>query len=111
MSKEVLGTDINGAIDFSLPKMVAGAGTTLAPSVAQTFTTPPNFNRAFFSFAVGTNVFVAIDDTAEIFGGSPAATTSELNPGVRQLNINGGQTISVISDSASYVGIRYDLGT
>lgn len=110
MAQEMLGTDINGRADFSLPKMSYGEGTTLAANVAQTFTTPANFNRAFFSYAVGTNVFVAIGGTAEVFGATVAATTSELNPACRQLNISGGQTISVISDTDSYVGIRYDLG-
>lgn len=112
MAKEMLGTDINGKVDFSLPKMAsgAGAGTTLTANEPQTFTTPANFNRVFFSYAVGTNVFVAIDDDAAIFGASVEATTSELNPSIRQLNITGGQTISVISDTTSYVGIRYDLG-
>lgn len=111
MTQETLGTDINGRVDFSLPKMTLGAGTTLTAGVAQTFTTPSNYNRAFFSYAAGTNVFVAIDDTAAVFGGAVATTTSELNPSIRQLNIAGGQTISVISPTASYVGIRYDLAS
>jgi len=113
MAQEILGTDTNGKVDFSLPKMApsAGTGTTLSANVAQTFTTPANFNRVFFSYSVGTNVFVAIDDTAAAFGGSPAITTSELNPSIRQLNIAGGQTISVISPTTAYVGIRYDLGS
>jgi hypothetical protein len=110
MAQEILGTDINGKVDFSLPKMESGAGTTLAADVAQTFTTPPNFNRAFFSYSVGTNVFVAIDNTAAEFGVTPEVTNSELNPSIRQLNIEGGQTISVISPTTAYVGIRYDLG-
>lgn len=110
MAQEMLGRDINGKVDFSLPKPVSCAGTTLTANIAQTFTAPANFNRAFFSYSVGTNVFVAIDDTAAVFGGSVAATTSELNPSIRQLNMEGGQTISVISPTTAYVGIRYDLG-
>jgi hypothetical protein len=110
ITKETLGTDINGKVDFSLPKMSYGQGTTLAAGVAQTFTTPANFNRVFFSYSVGTDVFVAIDNTAAVFGGAVANTTSELNPAVRQLSIAGGQTISVISPAAAYVGLRYDIG-
>lgn len=109
--KEALGTDVNGKVDFSLPKMVYGEGTTLAANIAQTFTTPSGFNRVFFSYATGTNVFVAIDDTAAVFGAAVAATTSELNPAVRQLNIDGGQTISVVCPVATYVGLRYDVGS
>jgi hypothetical protein len=110
MAKEALGTDVNGKVDFTLPKMTFGQGTTLAANTAQTFTTPSGFNRVFFSYAVGTDVFVAIDGTATVFGGSVATTVSELNPAGRQLDIRGGQTISVISPTASYVGLRYDIG-
>lgn len=111
MAQEALGTDINSRVDFSLPPMTAGAGTTLAANTAQSFTTPAGFNRAFFSYSVGTDVFVAIDDTAAIFGATVAATTSELCPAIRQIDIAGGQTISVKSPTVAYVGIRYDLGS
>lgn len=113
MADEILGTDVRGNVDYSLPKMSSGAGTstTLAATVAQTFTTPGNFNRAFFSYSVGTNVFVAIDATATIPGPAVAATNSELNPAARQIKVTGGQTISVISDTAAYVSIRYDRGS
>lgn len=110
MSKEVLGTDINGKVDFSLPKCVAGTYTTLAADVEQTVTTPPHFNRAFFSFSLGTNVFVDIDNSVALPGSSFASSTAELNPGVRQIDINGGQVLHFRSDTTAYVQIRYDLG-
>lgn len=110
IAKETLGRDFSGNIDFSLPKMSSGQGTTLAANTAQTFTTPPNFNRAFFSYAVGTDVFVSFSGTAAVYGGSVATTTSELNPAIRQISMAGGESISVISPTASYVGIRYDIG-
>jgi len=56
-------------------------------------------------------VFVSFNGTAAVFGGSVATTTSELNPAIRQIDIAGGQTISVISPTVAYVGIRYDLGS
>jgi len=111
MAKELLGKDFAGTVDFSLPFPVAGAYTTLAAGVEQTTVTPPNFNRAFFSFAVGTNVFVKQGTTAVTLpGGAFSSTTTELNPAVRQIDINGGQTLRFISDTTSYVQIRYDLG-
>ena len=111
MAKETLGTDINGKVDFSLPPPVLCDGTTLAGNVDQTFTTPANYNRVFFSYSPGASVFVCIDGTAAIFGASPAPTTSELNPMARQLNIKGGQTINVISGATAFIGLRYDTGS
>ena len=110
MSKEVLGTDINGKVDFSLPKMISGQDTTLAALTAQTFTTPPGFNRVSFSCSVGTDIFVSFVETASIPGASVATTTSELNPARRKINIDGGESISVISRTVSDVQLRYDLG-
>lgn len=111
MSRETLGRDINGAVDFSLPKCIAGAYTTLTGGAEQTVTTPPNFNRAFFSFALGTNVFYDINKTVALPTGSFASSTAELNPGVRQIDINGGEVLHFISDTASYVQIRFDQGS
>jgi hypothetical protein len=106
--KEVLGTDINGKVDYSLPQMSYGQGTTVTSS-PQTFTTPPNFNRAFFSYYGGA-VFVSFGGTATVYGGSVADTTSELMPSSRQISVRGGETISVVSPTTAYVGIRYDVG-
>lgn len=110
MSKETLGTDVNGKVDFSLPYCVSGAYTTLTGGVEQTVTTPPNFNRAFFSFSLGTNVFFDVGKTVALPTGSFASSTAELNPGVRQININGGEVLHFISDTTAYVQVRYDLG-
>ena len=111
MSRETLGRDINGAVDFSLPYCVSGANTTLAANTEQTVTTPPGFNRAFFSFALGTNVFFDVNKTVALPGSSFVSSTAELNPGVRQININGGEVLHFISDTASYVQIRFDQGS
>lgn len=112
MSLETLGTDINSKVDFSLPAAIAGqcVKTTLSAAVEQHTTTPPSFNRAFFSCTPGTNVFVAIGATAELPGSSFTVCQDELNPSIRQISIQGGQTISCISDTDAFVNIRYDQG-
>lgn len=106
-----LGTDINGKVDFSLPAPVACEDVPLAATTVATITTPPNFNRAFFAYSPGTNVWVTLDGTTPAVPGSIGASTQELLPGVRQININGGQTIKFISDTAAHVNVRYDLGS
>lgn len=111
MAKETLGRDFNGITDYSLPFPVAGTYATLAANTEQTITTPPNFNRVFFSYSVGTNVFVGIGDVSiTIPSGSFVASTTELNPMIRQISVKGGETLRFISDSAAYVQVRYDMG-
>jgi hypothetical protein len=110
MAKETLGTDINGRVDFSLPVPASCYDVVLTENTVETITTPPNFNRAFFSYAVGTNVWVTLDGTDPEVPSSNKASTQELNPAVRQLDFNGGESIKFISDAASFVNIRFDLG-
>jgi hypothetical protein len=107
---ELLGTDVAGNVDFSLPVPVSCWDALLTANVVTTITTPPNFNRAFFSYAVGTNVWVTLNGTTPVVPSTSAASTQELNPAVRQINISGGQSIKFISDSASTINVRYDLG-
>lgn len=104
-----IGKDINGAVDFSLPAPVMTWDGVLAANVVTTMTTPPNFNRAFFSYAVGTNVWVTLDGSAPVVPASDDFSKQELNPSIRQILIAGGQTIKMISDTASHVNIRFDL--
>lgn len=110
MSQEVLGKDVTGEVDFSLPKPISCWDEPLVATVVSTITTPAGFNRAFFSFAVGTNVWATYDGTTPVIPVTGAATKQELNPGIRQININGGDIIKVISDTASFINIRYDQG-
>lgn len=110
--KETLGRDINGYIDYSLPLCSAGTRTTLAADVEQTVVTPANYNRAFFSYGVGTNVWFLEGSVAvTIPGESFSSSKAELNPSIRQIDINGGQTLRFICDTNSYVQIRYDVGS
>lgn len=111
MAKEILGTDVNGRVDYSLPPPVKTKNLPLAENVVSSVTTPANFNRAFFSFGIGTNVWVTYDGVNPVVPSEATDVVEELNPAVRQLNINGGETLKFISDSASYVSIRYDLGS
>lgn len=110
MAKEALGTDVNGKVDFSLAAPVSCRDLALAANVISSATTPPNFNRAFISYAVGTNVWMTMDGSNPIVPSTTHATTQELLPSIRQLDIDGGETLKFISDSASFVNIRYDLG-
>lgn len=110
MAKEILGTDLNGKVDYSLPPPAICRDVVLAANVVSTTTAPLNFNRAFFSYAVGTNVWVTLDGTTPVKPVGDSNSTQELNPGVRQIDMNSATTIKMISDSASWVNIRYDLG-
>lgn len=112
MALENLGTDINGRPDFSLDAPIACANVLLTASTPSTITVPVdnnNYNRAFFSFTPGTNVWVTMDGSIpSIPNGTPATNTQELNPSIRKVIT--GQTLKFISDTASYVNVRFDRG-
>lgn len=110
MSIEMLGKDNAGSVDFTLAGPVACFDAPLVANTVLTTTSPPNFNRAFFSFSVGTNVWVTLDGTAPVKPVSAGASTQELLPSGRQINISGSQVIKCISDTTGWVNIRYDLG-
>jgi hypothetical protein len=110
MAQEVLGTDVNGKVDFTLPKPIACRDEVLTANIPASVTTPANFNRAYFSIAVGTNVWVTYDGSVPVVPAVSADSTQELNPAGRQININGGETLKFISDTASHVNIRWDKG-
>lgn len=110
MAKLTLGTDINGKVDYSLPIPVACGDEALAANVVSTVIAPVNFNRVFFSYGIGTNVWVTFDGTTPIVPSGSHNTTQLLRPSQIQLSINGGTVIKFISDTASVVNIRWDLG-
>jgi hypothetical protein len=110
MARLALGTDINGKVDFSLAGAVACEDVLLAPNVVTAITTPPNFNRAFFSYQPGTTTWVTLDGSVPAVPASTGASTQELNPSIRQIDINGGQTIKFISNTVVILNVRYDLG-
>jgi hypothetical protein len=78
-ARELFGRDVSGVSDYTLPFPVIGqcTYTTLAANVEQTVTTPAGYNRAFFSYSSGANVFVNLNATAAAPSGSFAATTWE----------------------------------
>lgn len=111
MALENLGTDINGRIDFTLDAPVACWDIPLTPDAVMTVTSPAGFNRVFFSYAVGTNVWVTMNGTTPVVPSTSIASTQELLPSGRKINVNGGQTLKFISDTASYVNVRFDQGS
>lgn len=110
MAQENLGTDVNGKIDFSLDGPIVCDTIPLQENTVATVSTPPNFNRAFFSYSPGINVFVTLDGSTPSFPISITRNTQELNPSIRKINEES-QSIKVISDTAGWVNIRYDLGS
>lgn len=112
MSIEMLGRDINGAVDYSLRFPADGESATFALSagVETTVTIPAGtYNRAFFSFAVGTNVWVETgSDPITVPTGTVAFGKKELNPGVRQ--VAPGQVLRFICDTTSYVQVAFRQG-
>ncbi len=100
--------DINGFNTFGLVPADDKFNTTLAASVAQTFTAPTESKNyaAVFAIEPGAVVWFAYNTTATLPGASVASTPSELNPTVWQ--VEGGSTISAITNEVSAeVGIKF----
>lgn len=118
MSVELLGKDYSGQyIDYSLPPPVLCQDIALAANTVTTVTVPAVtagalFNRAFFSYSPGVNVWVTLNGTAPVVppAASSNSSTQELLPGIRQIPGNGTAQIKLISDTAAYVNIRFDMG-
>lgn len=100
--------DQGGAITFGLPFSSQKYSTTLAANVEQTLAVPAGASKylAIFSFTVGTNVWVANNETATVAGASFAATDSEFGINARQVSY--GDTLHFITiDSTSEVGVTF----
>lgn len=99
--------DINGFNSFGLTPTAENYNVTLSAGAAQDLcTVPETFINwaAVFYYQDGSNVFVAVDDDAELPGGTPAQSNSQGKPSVRL--VQGGQTISAItSDTTTDVGV------
>jgi hypothetical protein len=107
-TKFAMTRDVNGYNGFGLIPAEDKYSTTLAATVAQTFTVPDNFQNwiAVFSFEPGSSVWVAHNTTATLPGGSVASSVSELNPTVWQ--VKGGDTISAISNNTTAeIGVKF----
>lgn len=108
MTKLNMTRDINGFNTFGLVPAANKYNTTLAATVAQTFTVPAKIPNAVAIFFIepGATVWVAHNTTATLPGGSVASTVSEGNPTVWK--VSGGDTISMISNNTTAeVGIKY----
>jgi len=110
MALLLLGKDISGNVDYSLPAPTSCYDVVLPANTVKTITTPSNYNRAFFSFAAGTNVWVTFDGSNPVIPVADGVSKQELNPTIRQIPVGGGNTIKFISNEASFVNVRYDLG-
>lgn len=108
MSVQLLGKDYSGQyIDYSLPAPVRCQDITLDGINPQTVNVPAGYNRAFFTATV--NFWATLDGSVPTIPTGNTASTQELNPGIRQLNSTT-PTIKLISNTAGYVNIRFDIG-
>ena len=85
--------------------------TTLSANVEQTIEVPDDAEKflAVISTSTGSNVWVAINNTATIPSGSFAATKSDLNPPA--LKVLPGQTMNFITaDTTAYVNVKFYSG-
>ena len=98
--------DVNGLTDYGLNFTPVNKQTVLAATVEQHFTVPFGFDiwELIFSFEPGATVWVALNTTATLPGGSFSDTASQLNPAVRRAKA--GDTISFITnDTTAEIGI------
>jgi len=112
MKKFAMTRDINGYNGFGLPFADNKYDTALLVGVEQTLTVPnspfadyPNV-LAIFSFAPGSSIWVALNETATVPGASFASTDSELNPAARWCKA--GDVLHFISnDAVDEVGVIF----
>lgn len=104
--------DINGFNGFGLVQSNTIYRTTLIANVEQNFTVPSitdsnyKYLVAVFLQDPGSAIFVAINGTATLPGGSFSQGIGEENPGARR--VNPGDTISVITgDATDYFGVAF----
>ncbi len=100
-----LAKDVNGFNSYVRPAPNYVFSTTLIQDEEQNFTVPPLDNASYksikviFSFAPGSQIWVAVNDTAELPGASFSLGISELNP--TSYWVSPGDVISFITSDAS----------
>lgn len=108
MTALLMTKDVGGQNSFGLVPADDKFATTLAATVAQTFTVPSEASNwvAIFSVEPGASVWFAYNVTATLPGGAVAAATGELNPAVWQ--VKAGDTISAITNNTTAeVGVKF----
>lgn len=104
----LLGKDVNGNVDYSLPIESTKFSITLLQNSAQPVTVPDFVGmwKIVFSFEPGAKIWVAFDSTAALPAGNTfASTTSILNPTTRYMKQ--GTIISFITnDQSAEIGIE-----
>jgi hypothetical protein len=113
MTKFAMTRDINGYNGFGLEFTTDNARTTLAANVEQTLAVPTRFKQylALFSISPGSNVFVNLNATAVIPGGTFDADLSELLPVGRTVNAADVLHFITADTTNPYVNVQfYGLG-
>lgn len=100
------GRDVQGYNAYAPTQATDRYSATLAANTATSITVPSNFENwiAVFSYAPGVEVWISMTGTAAVpAGGTFASTTSEMNPGARQ--VTAATVISAISAVGGDIGV------
>lgn len=108
--------DINGYNGFGLKFTNSKYSGLLLAGVEQIITVPSTKESTYanllavFSFDAGANVWVSLNEVAEVAAGSLSETTSELNPAARY--VQPGDEIHLISsDTSTATGVIFYAAT
>jgi len=108
MTQLLMQRDLSGQNTFGLPPCDNKFSTTLATTVAQTFTVPTVATRwlAVFSVEPGASVWFAHNATAELPGAAVDDKNSEQNPAA--WIVKSGDTISAITNNTTAeIGVKF----
>ena len=100
------GRDVQGYNAYAPVQSTDRYSATLAANTVETITVPGNFENwiAVFSYAPGVEVWISTTGTAAVPAGATfASTTSEMNPGSRQ--VTAATVISAISAVGGDIGV------
>lgn len=105
ISNLIIGKDVNGAIDDSIPVSDNIYAVTLAANTVSSVMVPQGIDTVYFSYGSSGDVWVDMTGIPTIPGGVFVKTTSELNPVSRA--VTPGATISFICLFANPVQISF----
>ncbi len=103
-----LGRDNNTNVTFELPWTGEYYETTLAATVAQSLTVPPNSRSVYFSFQPGLNVFVKLNGSpiALPTGAFANVPNKAFGPTARH-SVKSGDTLQFICDTNAFVSVEF----